>query len=174
MAPYASSDGRFLLGRGGKGGGPCAFLGPWRGSCLRLSGCGLDRAPRRRGLRFAAGTAFEFSFLVFVHDFFDFPLLSRAGHCHRSGYTSSADKKSGTAPFARPRGCQFVGNLERPCPILVDPVSVGAIGPVRLCAHRIVRRPLEARAIEIHTISAEIGTIGQGLPRQRMIALAHT
>jgi hypothetical protein len=32
----APPGGLFLL----KEGGPCAFLGPWRGSCLPLSGCG--------------------------------------------------------------------------------------------------------------------------------------
>jgi hypothetical protein len=37
-----------------------------------------------------------------------------------------------------------------------------------------MRRPLEARAIKIYTISAEIGTVGQGLPRQGVIAFTHT
>jgi hypothetical protein len=57
----------------------------------------LDIAIAIACLRFhvAAGAAFEFSFLVFVHDFFDFSLLSRAGHCHRSGYKLLADKRVG-------------------------------------------------------------------------------
>jgi len=37
---------------------PCAFLGPWRGFCPLLCGCGSGRAPRRQGLRGAdAGLA---------------------------------------------------------------------------------------------------------------------
>ena len=46
----AASGGLFLLLRC-EGIGPCGFRGRGRGSFLRLSGCGSNRAPCRRGLR---------------------------------------------------------------------------------------------------------------------------
>jgi hypothetical protein len=76
---------------------------------LRLTGFGHRNRDRLlAAFHLAAGTALEFALLVFA------PPVIR--------------KKSGIAPLRGTRGCQ----LERPYPILVDPVSVRAIRPVRL------------------------------------------
>src|SRR5215831_12862096 len=82
---------------------------------------------------------------------------------------------SGTALLRGPQPPQLDGyELERPYPILIDLIPVSTIRPIRLSAHRIVRRPLKAGPVKIHAISAKTGTVGQGTPGQRMIALANT